>query len=187
VSSIELTSTAQLKEWILCMYSNRTTAKTKMNDASSRSRCAFILQLHQLRSDGNYIHTNFSIIDLGSERHSKMGGQRMTGTEAGLEAYRMYDAGTPELLSVGAQGTMINMELSFIATEILKAADMHKKGMPFTAAKEMSTAVSFSSPPVSMGARGWVPASRSAPLHSTASRRGLHLSMRRSSHSAVHR
>jgi len=38
---------------------------------------------------------------------------------------------------------MINMELSFIATEILKAASMHRKGMPFKAAKELSTDASF--------------------------------------------
>lgn len=138
-SLIELTSTAQLKAWILRMYSNRTTAKTNMNDASSRSHCTFILHLHQLQSDG-YLKNSFSMVDMaGSERHSKTGDQRVLG----LEAYRMFNAGTPELMSVGAQGTMINLELSFIATEILKVTDMHRKGIPFKASKEMSTAATL--------------------------------------------
>ena len=104
VTSTELKSTSQLQEWVNRMYQNRTTAKTNMNDASSRSHCAFILTLHQVRN-GSYYKTNFSIVDMaGSERHSKTGGERKTGMEAGLEAYQMHQAGTPEKLSVGAQG-----------------------------------------------------------------------------------
>ena len=32
------------------------------------------------------------------------------------EAWRLFKAGTPEKLSIGAQGVMINMELSMVAT-----------------------------------------------------------------------
>ncbi|KAK3246993.1 hypothetical protein CYMTET_43498 [Cymbomonas tetramitiformis] len=142
--SKEITSTAQLKRWITKMYRHRTTAKTNMNDASSRSHCAFILTLHKLRADGRYVKTTFSMIDMaGSERAAKTGGVRTSGLEAGLEAMKMMDAGTPEKLSIGAQGALINQELSLIHTEILKAADMHQKGLPYQAQKELSTAASF--------------------------------------------
>merc|ERR1719410_375044 len=63
VRSKELTSTQQLKKWIMRMYANRTTAKTKMNDASSRSHCAFILTLHKKLADDTYLKTRFSLID----------------------------------------------------------------------------------------------------------------------------
>jgi len=142
--STELKSVKQLKKWITRMYASRLTAKTKMNDASSRSHCAFILSLHQLSADGNYHKTSFSMIDMaGSERHSKTGGERMSDVEAGQECAKMMMEGTPERTSIGAQGTMINIELSLLATEILKASDMHKKGIPYKAQKELSTAASF--------------------------------------------
>jgi len=140
----ELTSTEGLAEFISYVYGNRTTAKTLMNNASSRSHCTLVLTLHQLSADGKYHSTFFSIVDMaGSERSSKTGGVRMTGMEAGIEAWKMFEAGTPEKLSIGAQGMMINNELTFLATEILKAADMHTKGLPFRAQKEMSTAATF--------------------------------------------
>ena len=62
--SKEITSPKQLKKWITRMYANRTTAKTQMNDASSRSHCAFILTLHQLRADDTYTKTTFSVVRL---------------------------------------------------------------------------------------------------------------------------
>eukprot|EP00927_Polykrikos_kofoidii_P081232 TRINITY_DN7844_c0_g1_i4.p1 TRINITY_DN7844_c0_g1~~TRINITY_DN7844_c0_g1_i4.p1 ORF type:complete len:1190 (+),score=219.62 TRINITY_DN7844_c0_g1_i4:74-3643(+) len=142
--SKEIRSTRQLRKWIMRMYANRTTAKTKMNDASSRSHCAFILTLHQLRADNTYLKTTFSIVDMaGSERHSKTGGKRVTENEARKEIAEHMEAGTPERISIGCQGFLINAELSFLATEILKASEQHKKGMAFKAAKEFSTAASF--------------------------------------------
>eukprot|EP00928_Gymnodinium_smaydae_P004270 TRINITY_DN11473_c0_g1_i1.p1 TRINITY_DN11473_c0_g1~~TRINITY_DN11473_c0_g1_i1.p1 ORF type:complete len:1078 (+),score=154.72 TRINITY_DN11473_c0_g1_i1:45-3278(+) len=133
-----------LRKWICRMYANRTTAKTNMNDASSRSHCAFILTLHKVSADDLYSKTTFSIIDMaGSERSSKTGGEHVNVLQAWQEAAGMLEAGTPELLSIGAQGTFINHEISMITTEIQKATDMHKKGMPYKAAKEASTAASL--------------------------------------------
>ena len=59
------------------------------------------------------------------------------------EAVNCFKNGTPEKLSVGAQGWMINYELSFVQTEILKAGECHRKGMPYKAQKAMSTAGSI--------------------------------------------
>eukprot|EP00927_Polykrikos_kofoidii_P012668 TRINITY_DN15488_c0_g1_i1.p1 TRINITY_DN15488_c0_g1~~TRINITY_DN15488_c0_g1_i1.p1 ORF type:complete len:1146 (+),score=209.29 TRINITY_DN15488_c0_g1_i1:69-3506(+) len=141
VRSKEITSTRQLKKWIMRMYSNRTTATTKMNDASSRSHCAFILTLHKKLADDTYLKTRFSLIDMaGSERASKTGGERMGGNAIILELKKLMEAGTPEKLSIGAQGTLINLELTNIATELLKASECHEKGMPYKAQKANATA-----------------------------------------------
>ena len=40
----------------------------------------------------------------------------MSGPEAGKEMAAMMEAGTPESLSIGAQGTMINFEVSLRST-----------------------------------------------------------------------
>ena len=45
----------------------------------------------------------------------------MSVIQAGMEVQAMLEAGTPEKLSIGAQGTLINMELSVIATEVREA------------------------------------------------------------------
>merc|ERR1719410_1259156 len=88
--SKEVKSTRGLRKWIHRMYANRTTAKTNMNDASSRSHCAFILTLHQLRTDDSWVKTTFSMIDMaGSERSSKTGAERMGGVAAGKEVADM--------------------------------------------------------------------------------------------------
>jgi len=142
--SKEVKSIPGLRKWIHRMYANRTTAKTNMNDASSRSHCAFVLTLHQIREDGTYAKTSFAMVDMaGSERCAKTGGERVNGLAATKEISEMMAAGTPELISIGAQGTLINYEISMITTEVLRAGEAHRMGRPYKAAKESSTAASF--------------------------------------------
>lgn len=142
--SKEITSTRQLKRWIMRMYANRTTAATNMNAASSRSHCAFVLTLHQLTGEDTYMKTTFSLVDMaGSERSSKTGVARATPDEVKAELAQAFAAGAPERISVGVQGFLINFELSFVATEIMRATDRHEKGMPYKAAKEASTSASY--------------------------------------------
>jgi len=139
-----LTSAADLAEYLPRVFGNRFTAATKMNDASSRSHCTLILSLYKLDASDKYIKTTFSMIDLaGSERNSKTGAERVDGNQAFAEAAKCFKDGTPEKLSLGAQGFMINYELSFVQTEVLKAGDMHKKGLEYKAQKAMSTAGSL--------------------------------------------
>ena len=140
-----LNSASDLADYLPRVFGNRYTAKTKMNDASSRSHCALILTLHQVDKDDKYMRTRFSMIDLaGSERNDKTGaGEKVNGDQAFAEANEMFKKGTPQKLSLGAQGFMINYELSFVQTEILKAGDMHRKGMPYKAQKAMATAGSI--------------------------------------------
>ena len=137
-----LNSVADLAEYLPRVFGNRYVAKTKMNDASSRSHCALILTLYQVDKEDKYMRTTFSMIDLaGSERNDKTGaGERVSGNEAFAQAADMFKKGTPEKLSLAAQGFMINYELSFVQTEILKAGDMHRKGLAYKAQKAMSTA-----------------------------------------------
>ena len=140
-----LNSASDLAEYLPRVFGNRFTAKTKMNDASSRSHCALILTLHQVDAADKYTRTRFSMIDLaGSERNDKTGaGERVDGNAAFAEAFTMFKANTPEKLSLAAQGFMINYELSFVQTEILKAGDMHRKGLEYRAQKSQSTAGSL--------------------------------------------
>ena len=137
-----LTSASDLAEYLPRVFGNRYTAKTKMNDASSRSHCALILTLHQVDKDDKYMRTTFSMIDLaGSERNDKTGaGERVNGNEAFAQAATLFKEGTAGKLPLAAQGFMINYELSFVQTEILKAGDMHRKGLAYKAQKAMSTA-----------------------------------------------
>ena len=52
----------------------------------------------------------------------------------------MFNDGTPEKLSLGVQGFMINYELSLVQTAILGAGECHRKGLPYKATKSLSTA-----------------------------------------------
>jgi len=79
----------------------------------------------------------------GSERQSKTGAERPSGNTGWYEAYINFHNGTPEKTPIGVTGALINYELSFLATEILKAADMHRKGIPFRAQRGMSTGATF--------------------------------------------
>mmetsp|Transcript_31250 Transcript_31250/g.62532 ORF Transcript_31250/g.62532 Transcript_31250/m.62532 type:complete len:505 (-) Transcript_31250:412-1926(-) len=139
-TSREFTSPADVAEFISYAYSNRYVNKTKMNDASSRGHTALVLNLHRIMPDDSYVKTTFSIIDLaGSERASKTGGERVSGNDALVKAMKLFNDGTPEKLDIGSQGWMINYELSSIATEILKASEMHRKGAKYSAQKSLST------------------------------------------------
>jgi len=73
-----------------------------------------------------------AIVDMaGSERQSKTGAERPSGNTGWYEAYINFHNGTPEKTPIGVTGALINYELSFLATEILKAADVHRKGFRF--------------------------------------------------------
>ena len=54
------------------------------------------------------------------------------------------EEGSPDLLSIGAQGQLINYEISYITTEIMKAAEQHKKGLPYKASSASSSATASS-------------------------------------------
>lgn len=130
--NVPMTSPAQLAEFIDSAYNNRFTNATKMNDASSRGHTALILTLHKVSEDKQYSRTTFSLVDMaGSERSSKTGASRVGGKEAIAEVQSMFAAGTPEKLSIGAQGFMINTEHSYIMTEVGRAREAHHKGMEF--------------------------------------------------------
>lgn len=129
-TNVPLTSTEQLGEVITSAYSNRYTNATKMNEASSRGHTALVLTLHRLL-EGKYSCTTFSLIDMaGSERASKTGADlgTTTGPNAKKEVASMFEKGTPEKVSIGAQGFMINQEHSNIMTEIERASSAYTSG-----------------------------------------------------------
>lgn len=128
----KLESTAMIADFIDRVYGNRKVTKTKMNAGSSRSHVCIMLTLYQMdHATREFTQTTFTIADLaGSERASKTGGERMGINEAAGEAMMALRPGGKEM-SVGAQGTLINHELSQITTSISKATDEWKAGRPY--------------------------------------------------------
>jgi len=105
--------------------STRTMSKTKMNEGSSRSHCALILSF--LQSDhktDEYVMTTFTVVDLaGSERTSKTGAEAVAPTMIAP----LIASGKPltKEQQMGAEGGLINFELSMFATEVQNATDAH--------------------------------------------------------------
>uniref|UniRef100_A0A0G4I5V4 Kinesin motor domain-containing protein n=1 Tax=Chromera velia CCMP2878 TaxID=1169474 RepID=A0A0G4I5V4_9ALVE len=129
-----LSNTRDVMEYLLTIRAARTTDSTRMNAGSSRSHCALILTLFQLdRSNNEYCKTMFSLIDLaGAERPSATGEARMTGYEAMVE----FMSGKP---SKGAQGILINYELSMMMSEVAVATDHHSSRKKYAPTKALST------------------------------------------------
>ena len=126
---IELSSMEDLFTVIDKIDKNRTTAGTKMNEASSRGHCALILSLYQIdmESEQREVYcTNFHIVDLaGAERPNKSGVERFSGTEALMELFAKSDKLGE--VNPGAQALLINFELSGILSEIRSATVNFKK------------------------------------------------------------
>lgn len=105
--------------------STRTMSKTKMNEGSSRSHCALILTLLSCdHKTDEYVMTTFTVVDLaGSERTSKTGAEFVAPTMIAP----MLASGkqlTPEQQQ-GAEGALINFELTMFATEVQNATEAH--------------------------------------------------------------
>jgi hypothetical protein len=97
---------------------NRTRCTTQMSDdggdGSSRSHAALILTLRQLDiTAGTYTKTRMNFVDLaGAERPGKAGTERMSALDALIMAVEGRE--TP-----GAQGAVINYELSMLRTHVV--------------------------------------------------------------------
>lgn len=106
--------------------STRTMSKTKMNAGSSRSHCALILTLLSCdHKTDEYLMTTFTVVDLaGSERTSKTGAEAVAPTMIAplLASGKQL---TPEQ-QMGAEGGLINFELSMFATEVQNATQAHQ-------------------------------------------------------------
>jgi len=115
--------------------------KTESGGGSSRSHCAIILQLTQIQRATNAMCTTlFHLVDLsGSERPEKTREMRKSGMDAYYELQRMATTGEP--MSIGAQGFIINMELSGIATAVSVSKDQHRKRKGYEPPKQCATAV----------------------------------------------
>lgn len=103
------------------------------HDGSSRSHCAFILTMRQVKENtGECVINKFTVVDLaGAERPSSTGGERISAFEAYMEIYRGKEA-------TGATGTLINYELHLLGQEIIKATEQHKKRKGHKAMKQWS-------------------------------------------------
>eukprot|EP00928_Gymnodinium_smaydae_P043676 TRINITY_DN29219_c0_g2_i1.p1 TRINITY_DN29219_c0_g2~~TRINITY_DN29219_c0_g2_i1.p1 ORF type:complete len:944 (-),score=200.85 TRINITY_DN29219_c0_g2_i1:184-2610(-) len=131
---------------------NRTTRTTKMNEGSSRSHAALILDLMQVdEASKEFVKTTFTLVDLaGAERPEKTGETRMTGGMCmeflpKLMELRMSGEISEEkfksLIPVGCQGLCINHELFSLGVEVGKATDLHTKGKPYFPPKTLIPAV----------------------------------------------
>jgi len=100
-------------------------SKTKMNAGSSRSHCALILTMHQTDLKKNdYVNTTFTVIDMaGSERVTKTGAEFIAPTMIST----MMRSGKPltDKQKTGAEGGLINFELSELATQVQIATEAH--------------------------------------------------------------
>lgn len=126
-------SPAILKDFIERVYGNRKVVATKMNDGSSRSHCAITLTLltHDTGTR-SFRETTFSIVDLaGAERPEKALGTRISKDKAMIELMMYMRDPVLKDLSPGAQGFLINFELTMLLTLIAAASDMHKAGKQF--------------------------------------------------------
>jgi hypothetical protein len=126
-----VSSPSDIAPFIERVYGNRKVNKTKMNSGSSRSHVCIILTLYQVDNETQqFSETKFSIIDLaGSERPDKTGAGRVDTLTAFLEAKKSFETGKP--LSAGAQGALINTELTEITSAISKATDCWQMGRKF--------------------------------------------------------
>merc|ERR1712061_705525 len=102
-------------------------AKTKMNAGSSRSHCALILTLHQCdHKMGKYVNTTFTVVDMaGSERTSKTGADAVTPTM--ITTMMSSGKKLSAEQQMGAEGGLINYELTLFATEVQTATGQHQK------------------------------------------------------------
>ena len=126
-------SPAILKEWLERVYGNRQVVATKMNEGSSRSHCAITLTLltHAVPTQ-SFKQTTFSIVDLGgAERPEKALGTRTTKDKALLELAVYMSDPLSKKLSPGAQGYLINYELSSLLSEVVYATNAHKAGKAY--------------------------------------------------------
>lgn len=124
-------SVTEMPAFIDRVYANRKVASTKMNKGSSRSHVIIMLTLYQVDNEsGQFRQTEFSVVDLaGSERPGKTGGERMDTNTAMTEALKALTTGKD--LSPGAQGTLINFELTQVTTAFMLATDSWAKGRKY--------------------------------------------------------
>lgn len=138
---------AQALEVLATARRNRHTRSTRMNESrgdgadkpdehagSSRSHALLALNVAQLDPATNtYVETAFNLIDLaGAERPDKTGEER----KSGMDAWKEIVQGKP---TIGAQGTIINLELSFLADQVRSATDIHRSGAPYKPRKALTT------------------------------------------------
>ena len=151
-TQIEINKVSQLAAFMERVNANRTMAKTGMNSVSSRSHAALILTLHQYgRADlpnpefaNTYCKTSFTLMDLaGAERVSKTGGKRVGGYQIFMDLAEARKKGKPA--PIGAQGALINFELTEMNTAVNKATMVWKQGSKYKIPKGMTTGSSVRS------------------------------------------
>jgi len=122
-----LTSVADIAPFIERVYGNRKVNATKMNAGSSRSHVMIMLTLYQVdNASGEFLQTEFNVVDLaGSERPGKTGADRVNGND--VQGMAM----SGKELSAGAQGWLINFELTQITTAFALATDAWKAGKKY--------------------------------------------------------
>merc|ERR1719235_1923117 len=139
LASRKITKVSDLVPFLDQVNSTRTMSKTNMNAGSSRSHCALILTLYSCdHKTDEYLMTTFTVVDLaGSERTAKTGAEAIAPT---MIASRL--ASGKQLASeqqMGAEGGLINFELSLFATEVQNATEAHKAKRRYVKPRGTST------------------------------------------------
>jgi kinesin family protein 5 len=143
------------------VMANRSVQATGLNEGSSRSHAALILNLAQLDDQNKYINTTFTLVDLaGAERSDKVEKKPAKGKEwmeadpmqslAAMKQKQMEAGDTKTTMKPGEKskfgeipanmtGKVINGELSAIAVEVLKAKDKYAAGQKYQPPKQLVT------------------------------------------------
>jgi len=136
--SMAINGMSDVMQYLKIVHAERTAAGTRMNEksadhsGSSRSHCALILVLRQVKKDTNsYKKTVFNLVDLaGAERPGKNGHNRQAVFES-LMAHYYGTSKSSEISSVASQAAVVNYELAELIKEVVKATDSHKQSRTY--------------------------------------------------------
>ena len=141
-----ITSASQFGQFLSHVMANRFTVDNGMNDASSRSHVAIILNLLKIeRCTGLYTRTCFNLVDLaGSERAKRVkGGEGAKGNGVDMSAfmlkYTKVFRGEFHEFTVHEQGMMINFDLFGIGLNVQHATQAHAKGRKYNPPTQCSS------------------------------------------------
>ena len=141
-----INSVSDFGPFLAHVMANRFTVDNGMNEASSRSHCAIILNLLQLDLGSRlYTRTCFNMVDLaGSERAKKVkGGENTKGTGVDMSTFMLKMCkvfkGEHHEFTIHEQGMMINMDLSAIGQNVSLATQAHAKGRKYSPPSQCSS------------------------------------------------
>lgn len=130
LSSCEIKKVGDLAPFLDTVYANRSTSGTAMNSGSSRGHAALVLTLAECaegpeKNKFYYVKRTLTLLDMaGSERPNKAGTERYSVNDVTM---MLLSGKTPSKREQqGMEGLVINLELSSLRTEFVRAGEANK-------------------------------------------------------------